>query len=84
MGRPRRAFCLACTCSQVPGGGDGEPVIDACPWRSRSARASCKEGQERVRRLRKRERERERERDPRTGREREGVNKLVRRGDQQM
>lgn len=68
-GRPRRASCLACTCSRVPGGGDGEPVIDACPWRSRSARASCKARQQRVRQLRERERERASDRTGTTRRE---------------
>ena len=47
---PRRASCLACTCSLVPGGGDGEPVIDASPCWSRSARASCKKKRERPQR----------------------------------
>lgn len=46
---PRRASRLACTWSPVPGGGDGEPVIDACPWWSRSAHASCRERRARAR-----------------------------------
>lgn len=43
MSRMRKASRLARTWRLVPGGGDGQPVIDACPWRSRSARASCGE-----------------------------------------
>lgn len=42
VSRPRRASCLACTCSLEPGGGDGELVRDACPWWPRSALASYK------------------------------------------